>query len=184
MVCANVELTDLTRRAQLASYFKKVSRVFRGVINDPDLGKGGSHSRASPTGTPSFFLTYPWPRAGAPWPDPPMVLRPLHAFLRRIHACWRARTMVTRLTSPQQAEMRLKIVAFSVLHKQKRNWGYAHTWVHNYLALAAHNDQAPAFTAAVNRLVTQKALFHRVIFSALGVKCVPASSWRDATVGE
>jgi hypothetical protein len=110
-------------------------------------------------------------RAGLALPAAPPPLVKFAQHLERILNTWRASVRVRALSPAQQAEMRLKVFALSVFRGLKREWGYRHTWLANYLAQPAINIAEDVFRDAVARLLAPQLLGTRVVFSAQGFKC-------------
>jgi hypothetical protein len=187
LYCQRGFFSFLSSRLQVTSYFKKVVATFRNVKTGPQLGKRAFAAVfiVILAVARSFLSLVP----GLEWPTPPKVLRPLQTYLQRIFKCWRSRLIIRRLPADKQAELRLKIAAYSVLFGKKRDWGFAHRfelyfvllvfstvtdfitdrWQGDYLSLPSLNPSASTYSAAISTL-KQKQLFTKVYFSIMALK--------------
>lgn len=77
--------------------------------------------------------------------------------------------IINRLTPPQQAAMRMKIIAFAALKGKKPNWGYNREWQGNYLSHGEHNSNVMPYNESVQRVMEQTG-DKRILFSAFALK--------------
>jgi myosin-1 len=99
---------------QFKKYFFLVKKAFEGVENDPKFGK-------------DVEWPVPPPVLKVPPPSVPRVvavfayrfMQDARILLGKIHACWRAKKMITRLTPQEQAYVRQKVVALDIFRGKK-----------------------------------------------------------------
>lgn len=96
------------RRYRFNKWFWDLKSTFANVANDPNLG---------------YFIT---------WPQHPLVLENGVALLKKVHANWRAQTIIDRLSSQQQAELRQKCFTYTIFHG-KKPWDCARRFEADYL---------------------------------------------------
>jgi len=92
--CA-VKIQMFYRRYVFRKYFRDLQKTFRDVKSDKNYGKNFN------------------------WPNYPKVLNRGVDLLHKIHACWRAKMMITALTPQEQAHMRQKVHAYDIFKGNK-----------------------------------------------------------------
>eukprot|EP00039_Didymoeca_costata_P028096 m.19999 g.19999 ORF g.19999 m.19999 type:complete len:1050 (+) comp6725_c0_seq1:182-3331(+) len=133
------------KRYKTTGYLAKIFRTFKGVKQDPNLGRD------------------------ARWPVPPKVLRPFQGYLQRIHKTWRAGVMVRRLTRQEQIDMRLKVLAYPYFAGKKVDWGIRQVWIGNYLSRRSTAHDADAYKKAMEGYKSKK-MYRQILFSSIALK--------------
>ncbi|PRP88238.1 myosin IE [Planoprotostelium fungivorum] len=105
---AAIKIQLFYRSARSARWMRKVKNAFEGVSRDATYGKN------------------------IQWPEPPRVLKNGSILVKKIWANWRARKMVLALTAEQQAEMRQKVLAYTIF-SGKKPWDCSRRYQADYL---------------------------------------------------
>jgi len=122
---------------KMRSYLLEMSKRFQGVRQMRDLGKS------------------------IKWKPPPKVLIRLVEEMKSLHLRWRASQFIQRISPKELEEVRLRCVAYDLLHGKRKNWMHQQKWSGDYLALENSN----AYQSSLNT-IKKKSGFNRVIFSA------------------
>jgi len=123
---AAIRIQLFFKKHKFRKYFVALRNTFQNVRSDKNWGKN-----------------YQWP------PHPPILSNGV-ALLRRVHACWRAKMMITSLTAEQQAHMRQKVLAYDIF-KGKKPWNAPRKFDGDYLELDT-NPHKDAYRQAMTLL--------------------------------
>ncbi len=121
----------------------QVIAAFRTVKQDPNLGKL------------------------VPWPAAPPALQQARLLLGKVHATWRAHTMLKRWNAQEQAYLRQKVLAFSTF-RGKKPYQLLRRYEADYLS-AQTNPNRAKYTQAV-QLLFQKFGDTQILFADEVVK--------------
>jgi len=113
---ASVQIQLFYRRYRFRKYFFDLKKTFQNVAQDPQYGK-----------------TTRWPNHGP-------VLDAGVNMLQRVHENWRAKMMILSLSPEDQAEMRQKVLAYSIFHG-KKPWNCSRRYLADYLQLESNPNQ-------------------------------------------
>jgi len=105
---AAIKIQLYYRKYRFRKYFVLLNRAFQNVANDPKYGK---------------FVQ---------WPPNPSILENSVVLLKKVHACWRAKMMITALTPEAQAHMRQKVLSYDTF-KGKKPWNVPRQYEADYL---------------------------------------------------
>jgi myosin-1 len=125
-VKAAIKLQLFYRRYRFNKWFKNVFKTFANVHNDPQYG-----------------MTLEWPK-------PPKVLEQGAVLLKKVHLNWRARKLVLSLTDLQQAEMRSKVLAYTIFRGNKP-WDCSRRYEADYLQMDS-NPYKSKYIQAIQHL--------------------------------
>eukprot|EP01117_Protostelium_nocturnum_P009771 TRINITY_DN3491_c0_g1_i1.p1 TRINITY_DN3491_c0_g1~~TRINITY_DN3491_c0_g1_i1.p1 ORF type:complete len:1018 (+),score=236.89 TRINITY_DN3491_c0_g1_i1:251-3304(+) len=114
---AAIKIQLFYRRQRFFRWFRNLNKAFEGVQKDPSYGK---HVK---------------------WPEAPKVLQQGSILVKKIWANWRARKMVEALTPSDQAEMRQKVLAYTIFHG-KKPWDCSRRYFADYLESDSNPNKA------------------------------------------
>jgi len=129
MTKAAIKIQLFYRSARSAKWLRSLKRAFENVKQDPTWGKN------------------------VQWPEPPNVLRNGAALVKKIWTNWRARKMVQKLSPEQQAEMRQKVLAYTIF-KGKKPWDCSRRYLADYLDSEKNPNSKKYVDAMTNLFAT------------------------------
>eukprot|EP00056_Hartaetosiga_gracilis_P004149 m.72055 g.72055 ORF g.72055 m.72055 type:complete len:1021 (+) comp11724_c0_seq1:162-3224(+) len=133
------------KKYKLRRFFHKILRAFENVKDDPHLGKNTQ------------------------WPTPPAVLENFIDELKRVHAIWRCRQVVQRLSETEVRAVRLKILGYVLFHGKVKNWSCTSEWDGDYLMDARMNENVDLYRE-VHGNMQREGMFNEVLFGSIVLK--------------
>lgn len=100
------------------------------------------------------------------WPTPPIAARNAEPGIRSLFHKWRASMLLRKFPRSEWAQLRLQVVAASVLKQRRKFWGQNRRWIGNYLSNTAENSNYSHYNASINNIKNSDPNFTRVLFSA------------------
>lgn len=105
------------RRFRFNRWFWDLEKTFKNVQSDPTFGKN------------------------VRWPQHPKILENASVLIRKIHVNWRAKMMVNQLSPSDQAEMRQKVLAYTIF-AGKKPWNCSRRFLADYLDTEENPNRA------------------------------------------